>query len=58
MYKALGGGWETRIGKEFVPEGTKEEMKKRTNWGGLLTPATLEKPTPEKDQKLWRSPNW
>ncbi|MEE8606384.1 MAG: efflux transporter outer membrane subunit [Nitrospiraceae bacterium] len=35
-YKALGGGWELRLGHEFVPEETIEEMKKRTNWGNLL----------------------
>jgi len=58
LYKALGGGWETRIGKDFVPEAIKEEMQQRTNWGNLLTPATLEKPTPEKEQRLWRRPEW
>jgi len=36
IYKALGGGWEIREGKGFVPEKTKEEMEKRTNWGDLL----------------------
>ncbi len=35
MYKALGGGWEIRKGKDFVPEKTKEEMKKRTYWGDM-----------------------
>lgn len=36
IYKSLGGGWEIREGKDFVPEETKEEMRKRTNWGNLL----------------------
>jgi NodT family efflux transporter outer membrane factor (OMF) lipoprotein len=36
MFKALGGGWEIRKGKDFVPDKTKEEMEKRTNWGDLL----------------------
>jgi NodT family efflux transporter outer membrane factor (OMF) lipoprotein len=36
IYKALGGGWEIREGKSFVPEKTREEMEKRTNWGDLL----------------------
>ncbi len=36
IYKALGGGWEIRKGKDFVPEETKEEMRGRTNWGRLL----------------------
>jgi len=36
MYRALGGGWQIRQGKEFVPQETKEQMKQRTNWGELL----------------------
>ena len=40
-YKALGGGWESRIGKDFVPEEIKEEMMKRTDWGHLLSPAKV-----------------
>jgi NodT family efflux transporter outer membrane factor (OMF) lipoprotein len=36
MYKALGGGWELRTGSDYVREETKEEMRARTNWGGLL----------------------
>jgi len=58
LYKALGGGWETRIGQDFVPEETKEEMQERTNWGKLLTTTTSEEPAPEKEQRLWRSPDW
>jgi NodT family efflux transporter outer membrane factor (OMF) lipoprotein len=57
-YKALGGGWETRIGKDFVPDNIKEAMEKRTNWGNLLTPAKLEKPDPEKKESLWRTPEF
>jgi NodT family efflux transporter outer membrane factor (OMF) lipoprotein len=58
LYKALGGGWETQIGKDFVPDNVKEAMEQRTNWGGLLTPTKLEKPDPEKEENLWRSPEW
>jgi NodT family efflux transporter outer membrane factor (OMF) lipoprotein len=36
LYRALGGGWETREGEPFVPAEIKETMAKRTNWGGLL----------------------
>ena len=46
MYKALGGGWQLREGKDFVPESTKEIMQKRTNWGDLLTPDTQETEIP------------
>jgi hypothetical protein len=37
LYKALGGGWELRNGKAFVPEETKEQMRARTYWGDMLT---------------------
>ena len=45
MYKALGGGWETRVGKEIIPEETKEEMRERTNWGDMLNVEKVEKPS-------------
>ncbi len=35
-YKALGGGWELRLGREFVPAETVEEMRSRTSWGNIL----------------------
>ena len=38
VYKALGGGWEIRAGKDFISEENRELMEQRTNWGGLLTP--------------------
>ena len=41
LYKALGGGWELRLGKDFIPEQTKEEMRQRTDWGKLLPPEDL-----------------
>ena len=33
-------------GNEFVNTATRDEMRKRTNWGGLLPPADLSQPTP------------
>jgi len=39
VYRALGGGWQIREGKDIVPDSIKEQMAKRTNWGGLLMPA-------------------
>ena len=56
VYRALGGGWEIRAGKEFVPASTQEEMQKRTDWGTLLAPAALEGGDVEK-QPL-RKPVW
>ncbi len=44
LYKALGGGWQIRVGKDFVPEEIKKEMRERTNWGGLLSPEEVESP--------------
>jgi NodT family efflux transporter outer membrane factor (OMF) lipoprotein len=43
LYRALGGGWKIREGKELVPPEVKEVMARRTNWGKLLDPAV----TPE-----------
>ena len=36
LYKALGGGWELREGNDFLPDVTKQEMRARTWWGGML----------------------
>ncbi len=49
LYKALGGGWQMRLGKDFVPATLQQEMGERTDWGQLL----------EKSKKtLWRAPDW
>jgi NodT family efflux transporter outer membrane factor (OMF) lipoprotein len=37
LYEALGGGWEMSIGQPFVPDVTRVEMEKRTNWGNLFS---------------------
>ena len=58
MYKALGGGWQLRTGKDFVPEYIKTQMAERTDWGQLLDPeATDIENTPEERDK-WRWPDW
>jgi hypothetical protein len=57
MYKALGGGWGMREGKDFVPEEIMEEMKNRTDWGNLLSPAKMEIPPEERD-RAWHQPDW
>jgi NodT family efflux transporter outer membrane factor (OMF) lipoprotein len=41
VYRALGGGWQLREGRDFIPEEVRAEMARRTNWGRLLTPAAL-----------------
>jgi NodT family efflux transporter outer membrane factor (OMF) lipoprotein len=58
MFKALGGGWQIREGKNFVPEETRNKMQNRTNWGNLLTPAKLETPPADEDNLRWRMPDW
>jgi NodT family efflux transporter outer membrane factor (OMF) lipoprotein len=58
VYKALGGGWEIREGKDWVPPETREEMAKRTNWGKLLAPAVYNPADFEKPGSLIRFPDW
>jgi len=59
MYRALGGGWQIREGHDFVPEETREQMRERTDWGGLLDPQALENlPPPDKAGKELRRPDW
>ena len=36
LYRALGGGWQTREEAEFVRADIEETMARRTDWGGLL----------------------
>ncbi len=57
MYKALGGGWQIREGKDFVPEEIRAEMLKRTDWGGLLSREKF-KTAPDDERLKWRSPDW
>jgi NodT family efflux transporter outer membrane factor (OMF) lipoprotein len=57
MYKALGGGWQIRKGKDFVPQEIKEEMRKRTDWGKLLSPEKINVPA-DKSRTPWRAPDW
>lgn len=57
LYKAVGGGWETRTEKDFVPEAIKKDMSKRTNWGNLMKPQQLNLPVQDNSKK-WRFPDW
>lgn len=38
LHKALGGGWQLRQGREFVPEETLQRMRARTDWGDVTVP--------------------
>ncbi len=44
-YKALGGGWEQRLGNEFIPVEMAEEMRGRTDWGNILVTPDYEATT-------------
>ena len=41
LYKALGGGWQIRQGREFLPDETLAEMAYRTDWGDLVAARSL-----------------
>jgi NodT family efflux transporter outer membrane factor (OMF) lipoprotein len=58
VYRALGGGWEIREGKELVPERMKEDMERRTNWGNLLAPASYNPPAGKSPESSIRPPDW
>jgi NodT family efflux transporter outer membrane factor (OMF) lipoprotein len=58
MYKALGGGWEIREGKDFVPETVKAEMEQRTDWGNLLTPEEVQTVAADAPPSWFNKPDW
>ncbi len=58
MYKALGGGWQVREGKDFVSKDNIEEMVKRTDWGDLIQPKEVETPATAEERQQWRWPDW
>ncbi len=58
VYRALGGGWEIREGTMLLPPAVKEEMEKRTNWGGLLAPASYNPPAGKSPESTTRLPDW
>jgi len=58
LYKALGGGWELREGQDFVPAATREEMRERTRWGGLLSKEAQDRDTSESQSDLEKTKWW
>jgi NodT family efflux transporter outer membrane factor (OMF) lipoprotein len=58
VYRALGGGWEIRESEDLVPAEIKAEMRRRTNWGDLLAPATYNLPASREPQSMPRFPDW
>jgi len=64
IYRALGGGWQIREDSEFVTAATRDEMRARTNWGVLLSPAGVPQPpapglpSPQDVGPTVRPPEW
>jgi uncharacterized protein (DUF4415 family) len=57
MYKALGGGWQSRVGQNYVKPETQQEMAERTDWGGLFDEEQNEPEAPA-EKSDWRWPDW
>lgn len=58
VYRALGGGWEIRAGKDLVPPEVKDVMANRSDWGRLLEPGSYNLLKAEEPRTIFRSPDW
>jgi NodT family efflux transporter outer membrane factor (OMF) lipoprotein len=59
LYRALGGGWQLREGRDVVPMYIKKAMTERTNWGNLLeTQNHLPPVTPSQQFEQLYLPTW
>ena len=54
VYRALGGGWELREGRGFLPADVTAAMGERTDWGGLLAPDA----TRPRTERQLMTPDW
>jgi NodT family efflux transporter outer membrane factor (OMF) lipoprotein len=43
-FRALGGGWQIREGNDFIPQHTRDEMRRRTDYGDVLPPTGAKQP--------------
>jgi outer membrane protein TolC len=50
VYRALGGGWELRVDRPFLPAEVTAAMAERTDWGNLLKTTALPPPEPNRLQ--------
>lgn len=55
VYRGMGGGWQLREGREFIPPDIRTAMENRTNWGDLLETFTPGKGPAKGDI---RAPDW
>ncbi len=61
LYKALGGGWQIREGEDFVDDTIKQQMRERTDWGGLLDTEATDPAMPQgkgDGEGTFRKPDW
>ena len=62
--KALGGGWELREGRNFLPDDSQRQMQDRTRWGSTITTQGQQADVDaassgtEGDQGWWRWRAW
>ncbi|MHC1724962.1 MAG: efflux transporter outer membrane subunit [Syntrophobacteraceae bacterium] len=57
VYRAIGGGWQVREGKDIVGQEMREVMEKRTNWGSLPAPSVF-MPQSSPETTDLRRPDW
>ena len=57
IYRALGGGWQIRVGQDFVDQPTKDQMRRQVDWGDLLQPGAAD-PPPQDRRGGWAAPDW
>jgi NodT family efflux transporter outer membrane factor (OMF) lipoprotein len=58
VYRALGGGWQIREGKELLPHEITAQMAKRTDWGRLLRPVVYNPTAAGEPKSTIRFPDW
>jgi NodT family efflux transporter outer membrane factor (OMF) lipoprotein len=58
LYRALGGGWELREGRDFLPLEIKDIMVERTNWGDLMAPSGIQAVSAEEQGRVLRKIDW
>ncbi len=58
LYKALGGGWQTRETLEVVNAENRRQMNERTDWGGLLDDTKVEPSASPREYRWTRKVHW
>ena len=52
VYRAVGGGWQLREGRDVISDEVKTEMQKTTRWGRMMEPARHIPQTSPEDQPV------